>query len=619
MWRVAGRAPSIAALAVGLAVGAGLWVVGGAPASGGPTREDVARIADDIDLKLREESAGAAARAKTLSEYPRVSKVVATDAATVADMVNQELTFRPGDGETIEIGQITADDKPATLLRMPADSRARPPLDKPGVSFTAGDRTLLVSNVINVKPSEDTGVKAGRVAVTWTVDLAPFIDRLTTLNVPARVELAGNTAAATPAAFPAGVEPIALPIKTAPGARLLAAVHAADDGKLSPIQLGGVGVAALGLILAAVLWRRGGATPQEAPAGVKPVSSPSTFTPAPTGEPSTPPSPAPYSPAARGPAGELIPFGRYNILRRLGSGGMAEVFLARVSGEAGFEKKVALKIIHKHLAMHAQVVDHFLDEARLASQISHPNIVQIIDLGKANDDYFIAMEYIDGYDLDTLMEMSQVRGALVPARVALSILRKICDGLHAAHTAVDAEGKPLEMVHRDVKAENVLVSRVGEIKVTDFGIAKANVRAAKTQIGMVKGTAAYMAPEQRIGQSVDRRADVYGVGAIAYELLSGQDINLDLATLAHLGREGWPHLPPLSQHRPDLPPEIDKIVFKALAYDKEDRWPSCQAFEEALEQYAIRHNLVGSDKLVAQWVEQEISHIEAEAKSGGAA
>jgi hypothetical protein len=262
--------------------------VGGAPASGGPTREDVARIADDIDLKLREESAGAAARAKTLSEYPRVSKVVATDAATVADMVNQELTFRPGDGETIEIGQITADDKPATLLRMPADSRARPPLDKPGVSFTAGDRTLLVSNVINVKPSEDTGVKAGRVAVTWTVDLAPFIDRLTTLNVPARVELAGNTAAATPAAFPAGVEPIALPIKTAPGARLLAAVHAADDGKLSPIQLGGVGVAALGLILAAVLWRRGGATPQEAPAGVKPVSSPSTFTPAPTGEPSTP-------------------------------------------------------------------------------------------------------------------------------------------------------------------------------------------------------------------------------------------------------------------------------------------------------------------------------------------
>jgi serine/threonine-protein kinase len=298
---------------------------------------------------------------------------------------------------------------------------------------------------------------------------------------------------------------------------------------------------------------------------------------------------------------------------------MAEVFLARITGEAGFEKKVALKIIHKHLSVHQQVVDHFLDEARLASQISHPNICQIIDLGKSGDDYYIAMEYVDGYDLDTMMEMSTARGGLVPARVALSVLRRICSGLHAAHTAVDHQGKPLELVHRDVKAENILVSRVGEIKVTDFGIAKANVRAAKTQIGMVKGTAAYMAPEQRIGQTVDRRADIYGAGAIAYELLTGQEINLDLATLAHLGKEGWPHLPPVSQYRPDLPAEIDQIVFKALAYDKEDRWATALAFEEELEQYAERHNLVGPDKLVAQWVVQEIAYIEAQAKSNGAA
>jgi tRNA A-37 threonylcarbamoyl transferase component Bud32 len=616
VWRVAGRAPSIAALVVGLGIGAGLWIVGAAPAATGPSREDVARVADELDLKLREVSAGVASRATTLSEYPRVSKVVATDAATVLDMVNEELTFRPGEGETIEIGQITADDRPVTLLRMPSESKAAPPLDKPGPSFTVGDKTLLVSNVINVKPSEQTGVKAGRVAVSWAVELGPFLDKLAAIDVPARIELNGKTAAATTAAFPAGLEPTALPLKAAAGARLLAAVRV-EEGKLSPLQLGGIGAAVLGLILAVALWRRGAGSIATAPPEQPPARAPSKVTPSPPQEET--PVGAQFVHAPRGVTGEVSQFGRYNIVRRLGSGGMAEVFLARITGEAGFEKKVALKIIHKHLAMHAQVVDHFLDEARLASQISHPNIVQISDLGKAGDDYFIAMEYVDGYDLDTLMEMSQSRGALVPARVALSILRKICDGLHAAHTAVDAEGKPMEMVHRDVKAENVLVSRGGEIKVTDFGIAKANQRAAKTQIGMVKGTAAYMAPEQRIGQPVDKRADVYGVGAIGYELLTGQEINLDLATLAHLGREGWPHLPPISQHRPDLPAEIDNMIFKALAYEREDRWPSCQAFEEALEQYAMRHNLVGSDKVVAQWVEQEITHLEAEAKSGGAA
>ncbi|HKA88709.1 MAG TPA: hypothetical protein VKE22_13655, partial [Haliangiales bacterium] len=211
-------APSIAAVVVGLGIGAGLWIVGAAPAPTGPSREDVARVADDLDLKLREVSAGVASRATTLSEYPRVSQVVATDAATVADMVNQELTFRPGQGETIEIGQIAADDKAATLLRLPRESKAAPPLDRPGVSFAVGDKTLLVSNVVNVKPAVDTGVKSGRVAVTWAVELSPFLDRLAGLHVPARIELAGKTAAATSLAFPDGVEPTAVPLKTAAGA-----------------------------------------------------------------------------------------------------------------------------------------------------------------------------------------------------------------------------------------------------------------------------------------------------------------------------------------------------------------------------------------------------------------
>jgi serine/threonine-protein kinase len=481
---------------------------------------------------------------------------------------------------------------------------------------------LLVSNVVSFKPAAGTGVKEGRVGVTLRLALAPFMEKLNALGVPARVEVAGKAVAATGKLFPAGAEPTALPFRSATGTRLVAVVRPVDDGKLGPLQLGGLAAAAVGLLLAAVLWPRGNKlSPADVTTAPMPVPKPAAM---PTGTPV----PVPFAATESGaPPAAAIPrtpteigqFGRYFVLRRLGSGGMAEVFLARVTGEAGFEKKVALKIIHKHLSVHQQVVDHFLDEARLASQISHPNIVQIIDLGKSGDDYYIAMEYVDGYDLDTMMEMSTARGGLVPARVALSVLRRICSGLHAAHTAVDNQGKPLELVHRDVKAENILVSRVGEIKVTDFGIAKANVRAAKTQIGMVKGTAAYMAPEQRIGHAVDRRADVYGAGAIAYELLTGQEINLDLATLAHLGKEGWPHLPPVSQYRPDLPAEIDQIVFKALAFDKEDRWATSLAFEEELERYAERHNLVGPDKLVAQWVEQEIAYIEAQAKSNGAA
>jgi serine/threonine-protein kinase len=288
---------------------------------------------------------------------------------------------------------------------------------------------------------------------------------------------------------------------------------------------------------------------------------------------------------------------------------MAEVYLARASGEAGFEKLVALKVLHKELAAQPVVVEHFLDEARLASRLIHPNIVQIDDLGKAGDEYFIAMEYIDGADLDRLLASGRARGEPAPLRVALAILRKICDGLNAAHTATAADGKPLDLVHRDVKSANVFVAKNGVVKVGDFGIAKANVesRVTKTEVGMVKGTAAYMAPEHRVGQPIDKRADLYAVGAIAYELLTGQEVNLDLAVLADKGRQGWPHLPKPSQVRPELPAVLDEIVFRCLAYDKTDRYPDCGVLEEALEQVATAANCVAGDKVVAQWVEAALA------------
>jgi eukaryotic-like serine/threonine-protein kinase len=322
--------------------------------------------------------------------------------------------------------------------------------------------------------------------------------------------------------------------------------------------------------------------------GSGPISAPMNVRSTPSGLPAT-------------PIGRI---GRYDLLRTIGWGGMAEVYLARATGEAGWSKLVALKVLQPELASQPQVVQHFLDEARLAAQIDHPNVVQTVDLGRTDDHYFIAMEYVDGADLSRLIEMSHTRGIHVPIPVAVSIVRRICDGLHAAHSARDAEGMPLGLVHRDVKSANVFVARNGVVKVGDFGIAKANQasRLSRTEIGLVKGTPGYMAPEQRLAQTVDGRADLYGVGAIAYELFSGVPVNLDLAILAQKGRDGWPHLAPLASVRPDVPNTLEAIVMKALCYDPQDRFTDCAALESALEGVAALCPPPAGSKTIAEWV-----------------
>lgn len=300
---------------------------------------------------------------------------------------------------------------------------------------------------------------------------------------------------------------------------------------------------------------------------------------------------------------------RYEIQQRLGRGGMADVYLARAMGEAGFEKAVALKVLHANLARRSDAVAYFLDEARLASHLIHPNVVQILDLGKAGDDYFIAMELIDGTDLEKVLVHTRAAGRQVPVPIALAILRKMCDGLHAAHTAVAADGQPLALVHRDVKSGNVLLSRNGVVKIGDFGIVKANQQLHVTAVGQASGTPATMAPEQRTGGPIDRRADVYSTGAVAYELLAGVEVNLDLVLLLPRGVEGWPHLPPPSQLRADLPPELDAIVLRALSFDPTHRYPSCEVFEQEIDRVAVSRGLVASDKDIARWLAGELAQI----------
>jgi serine/threonine protein kinase len=324
--------------------------------------------------------------------------------------------------------------------------------------------------------------------------------------------------------------------------------------------------------------------------------------------------PSPVDPAASASivpssvgAGSMI--GRWEVVRRLGSGGMADVYLAQAKGDGGFEKLVAVKVMHGHLARSQRAVDHFLDEARLAARIHHPNVVAIQDLGKIGNDYVIVMEYVEGVDLERVLLSARAGQRQVPVPVALGILCRICDGLDAAHRATAPDGTPLGIIHRDVKSANVLVSRQGSVKVVDFGIAKAAKQVHFTVAGETKGTPAMMAPEQRVGEQVDVRADVYSVAAVGYELVTGQGVNLDLASLAHLGIENWPHLPLPSSLRPELPAELDQILLHAMAFERERRPADCAALGALCEAVMQHHNLVASDKDIARWVEGELRQL----------
>jgi serine/threonine-protein kinase len=301
--------------------------------------------------------------------------------------------------------------------------------------------------------------------------------------------------------------------------------------------------------------------------------------------------------------------GRWEVVRRLGSGGMADVYLAQARGDGGFEKLVAIKVMHSHLARTQRAVDHFLDEARLAARIQHPNVVAIQDLGKIGNDYVIVMEYVEGVDLERLLMSARQGERPVPLEIGLGILCRICDGLDAAHNATAPDGSPLGIVHRDVKSANVLVSRQGSVKVVDFGIAKAATQVHHTVAGETKGTPSMMAPEQRVGEQVDVRADVYSVAAVGYELVTGHGVNLDLAALAHLGVDNWPHLPLPSSLRASLPHELDEILLQAMAFERDRRPANCATFEASVQAVMKANNLIASDKDIARWIDSELRHL----------
>ncbi len=282
------------------------------------------------------------------------------------------------------------------------------------------------------------------------------------------------------------------------------------------------------------------------------------------------------------------PLGKYKLVKLIAAGGMAEVYLARQAGAAGFEKTVCLKRILPHLARDKSFVEMFLNEARLASQLDHPNIVSIFDLGEANGNYFIAMEFIDGPNLRSVAKRATELGEHLPLAEVIKIVSQAAAGLQYAHDLTDKDGHSLGLVHRDISPDNVMVHRNGTAKVVDFGIAKAANSAGNTRTGTLKGKVAYMPPEQLRGEALDRRVDVFALGVVLYELLAGKRPWEADNEVALIGQIMTSEPQPLSELRPDAPPELVGIVHKALAKNRDERYQDCNELIADLEALLVQ-------------------------------
>ncbi len=279
-------------------------------------------------------------------------------------------------------------------------------------------------------------------------------------------------------------------------------------------------------------------------------------------------------------------FGKYYLLELINVGGMAEVFKAKMFGVEGFEKIVAIKRILPEVAEDAEFIKMFVDEAKIAVKLQHPNVVQIFELGKIDGSYFIAMELINGKDIKTIRKRLKRVDLLMPVEQSAYIISQVCDGLDYAHRKTDEKMNPLNIVHRDISPQNMIVSYEGTVKLIDFGIAKAKSKSTKTQVGMLKGKFSYMSPEQVSGQPIDRRSDIFSLGVVFFEMLTGKRLFLgknDVETLEKIRKAEV--LPP-SVFNSAVPPELDRIVLKALAKDREERYQWASEFSEDLKKFS---------------------------------
>ncbi len=287
------------------------------------------------------------------------------------------------------------------------------------------------------------------------------------------------------------------------------------------------------------------------------------------------------SPSKRQP----IPFGKYLLLDRINIGGMAEVWRAKTFGAGGFERLVAIKRILPNIAEDEEFITMFIDEAKITVQLNHANIAQIYELSSIASSYFIAMEYVSGKDMRAVFDRCRKRGEPAPIPLICYLIAQCCEGLDYAHRANDKMGRPMNIVHRDVSPQNALISYEGEVKVIDFGIAKAAGKATKTQAGILKGKFGYMSPEQIRGLPLDRRSDVFAIGVCLYEMLTGERLFVGDSDFSVLEKVRKVEVLPPSHFNRKIPDALEKIVMKSLAKDVDERYSYGSELAEDLRKF----------------------------------
>jgi serine/threonine protein kinase len=295
-------------------------------------------------------------------------------------------------------------------------------------------------------------------------------------------------------------------------------------------------------------------------------------------------------------------FGRYLLLERIGTGGMADVFRALAREDGGIERVVAVKRLHVQLACDPGFLSMFLDEASIAARLQHPGVARILDMGRVDDDYYIALEHVHGRDLKAIFARLRERAESVPPALACAIVRDMLRALDHAHELRDDAGYSMQFVHRDISLQNVILSFAGDVKLIDFGVAKATGRSTHTVAGLVKGKFAYMSPEQLRGLPVDRRSDVFSSGVLLWEMLTGRRLFLRRNTIEMLQRVRDAQVVPPSEVTDGIPPELEAIVMRALAKHADDRYQSAAEFADALDAFCHATGAVTTRRDLGMWV-----------------
>ena len=309
--------------------------------------------------------------------------------------------------------------------------------------------------------------------------------------------------------------------------------------------------------------------------------------------PSAPPAVRPAAPVARPatpsapPSAARVPgqetYGPYQLLEKIAVGGMAELFRAKRTGVEGFEKVLAVKRILPHLSDNKEFVDMFIDEAKMVAGLAHPNIVQIFDLGKIEKSYYIAMEYVHGRDLRSILRRAKEKGVGVPRELAVLVASRVCSALEYAHRKKDDRGQKMKIVHRDVSPQNILISFEGDVKLTDFGIAKAATKATAHESGALRGKLLYMSPEQAWGKAMDRRSDIFSLGLVLYEMLTEQRPFLGSSELSILEMVRECRIAAPRSVNAEIPEDLERAVMKALARDPDERYADAADMQKDLE------------------------------------